>query len=134
MAREDILVALDALNYTATLAFVANYGLLAIVLGLLFAGLYLSAMRLTAIFWRMNKLNTNIFSNGAAILFCFLQMLLIKAVLGQYEIAIALPFVIANIVASFVTVRLMPALTSGGRTRSERSLLPRDLHPAAADR
>jgi hypothetical protein len=48
------------------------------------------------------------FSNGIAILFCFLQMFLIKAVLGQYEIAIALPFVIANIVAGFVTVRLLP--------------------------
>ena len=108
VVREDILVSLDIINYMATLALLTRSGLFAIILGWLFAWLYLGAMRLTSILWHSNKLQRNIYANGVVILLCVLQIVSIEAVFGQQEISIVLPFVIANIVAGSITSRFLP--------------------------
>ena len=106
--REDILESLDVINYPATLALLTSSGLFAIILGWFFAGFYLCAMRLTAILWRSNKLQRNIYSSGVVILLCFLQLYMIEAVLGQQRNVVEIPFALANIIAGLITVRFLP--------------------------
>ena len=106
--RGNVLLAPYILKFAATLAFLISGIILAIVLGLFFAGFYLSAMRLTAILWRSNKLQRNIYSNGIAILLCFLQLYMIEAVLGQQRNVVEIPFALANIIAGLITVRFLP--------------------------
>ncbi len=109
--KGELLEDLGVVNYIATLSLLAYGGMLAMFLGLLFAGFSVGSMWLTMKLWRNNKPKTNIFTVAIALIWALLQFLAEKSVLGDHSMVYASPFAVADLVAGVVTAHFLPTLS-----------------------